>query len=815
MKRRINIFIYLIAGLLLTSCYNETWIPTDKTPSLGDDMAGLEIRLASVRTRADELFRILDGETSIRSVACFVRTRDQGKVGDQHYKKGGFYTFLITDDNNEITFNEEDGTYSISLQIKSQSFAGKSEVALLANYRENGLTDAVSRVTQWDDLFDLTSVPLTDKGIHPPLLMLGHKEVALTQSTYVKEEIRLIRLVARIDIVNKAANAPEKPFLLKSATLINPKTYTYIVEGNEEAFNIPVRPAENDTLVCNDDLRIDGLYAYEAANDGSVPHTALQIDGLFDGEPYTKRIELMRDGQMIPLTRNTRYQLLLQLTEEGTDIDWSVAVSEWSEGITIPVTPTFKRPEYDDVAFKNEEGETETQSFWDEETQTAHLDNLEEGYTITFVVHNIQETEPEVILLNGNWEDLGLATPEARARFISKIGMVIEEGEIMELYEITFPQKPIDEFEIEIRIENAAKPELYNTLRLLFAPDYSCELEELHFVNAAGDDVSLNTWNPTAHTCLIDHVGPGYAIWFRVRSIQGTDYYLNISLEDMAGLGIASIDEMVYKYKTEKEGIYTLEYYAVVFRQPPVGDIKAELRMYNSVNPDFYTYLRLDANHIVYPGTNTRAVRIGNLYWAPVNVGQTLLEASTPSTASTGHYFQWGRTKAFTQNPEPARVRGPVSLLAALSGTNRDQFVYGVSTAYDWLNTNSNEQYARNLLWSTPANTPCPEGWRLPTVAELIAFRDSRNGTVTGEHVKSRRYVAGDDGQWLYFPYMGSIRHNDGRANAAAIYRDIGLWAAEGTGQQKGYALRVNSDLSITVTAEYPATGYGVRCVRK
>ncbi|MDF9831252.1 hypothetical protein [Parabacteroides sp. PF5-6] len=814
MPSRPNILLLLIAGLFLTACSNETLLHTDLIPpgSWGEDVAGLVVHLGTVRTRADERVQPLDGENAIRSVACFVRTRDYGKPGDDDYRQGAFRSYLLTDD--DITDNG-DGSFTTSLRVKSPSFAGKSEVAVIANYRENGLTDALQRVKTWDDLYTLVSAETTADGVQPPLLMLGYKEVTLIQGLAVTETIHLQRLVARIDIVNAAANAPGKPFLLTSVELINPKKYTFIVEGNENSYDIPVRPTGNKEWHSDDNIHIHGLYTYEAANDGSVPHTALLIKGTLGGEPYTKRIEMMQDGQIIPLTRNTCYRFRLAPADEGLEVEWSLAVSEWSEGTTIPVQPVFKRPEYKDIAFTDDEGQPSARSFWNEETQTAYLDDLDEGYRITFVVNNIQSTEPEVILLDGSWDELGLETPEARKAFVQKLETYLEEGQLRELYEVTFPQKPLENFEIEIRIENGAKPELFTSFRLLFAPDYTCAIEDLHFVDGYGNDISANTWFPDRLTCLIDHVQPHDAIWFAVRSIQGTTYYLGITEDGLDDLGVHSVDDLIYKYHTEVDGIYTLDYYGIVFPQAPAADVHAELHLLNAANLDYGTSLTLTTNHTIYPGTNTRAVRIDNLYWAPVNVGQTLLETDSPSTASTGNYFQWGRNKAFTQNPEPASSWGPFSLAYATTGAYKDKFIYNTMAPFDWLTSNSTDQNIRNPFWSNAANTPCPTGWRLPTQAEFIRLRDSRDGSVQGEHKKSRRYIIGDDYQPLYFPYMGNIRPNDGKINSAPLFRDIALWAADGSGKQQGYALHINSDLSITVTADYPASGYGLRCVRE
>lgn len=802
-----NIYVWFIAGIFLTSCSNEISHSETLLPS-SEEGARLEIKLGSLRTRGHNPIEILAGEAEIQSVACFVRIPDSGKVGDPDYKQGTFLSYFITED--EKIVDNQDGTFSVTLRIQSPHFTGKTDLAVIANFRENGLTAALESVEHWEDLFTLTSAEVTTQGITMPLLMLGYKEVTLVGSGTVREDLSLKRLVARIDIENQAAQAAVNPFLLHSAEIIHPKAYTYIVEGNENTYDIPVRQEGFNKVLSEDQVHINGLYTYEAAGDGSVPHTALLIKGSLGGKSYSKRIELMQEGKPVPLLRNTRYCFLLKPTIEGVDIEWSLAISEWSEGTTIPVKPTFRPPVYQDIRFKNADDQDVTQNFWYADTKTAYLNILDEGYKITFVVENRQTTEPTLFLTQGSWQELGLVTEEDKERFIQKVGVIQENGIFWELYEITFPQQPAGNFEMEVRIENTIQPDFYDSLYLHYAPDYTCQLEDFLFQNESGGDVDPFYWNPQTRTYLIDHIQPYYKVYFSVRTIHGTTYTLTLSDQDKSDLGIHSVEDILFKYNTEAEGIYTREYYGLIFYQKPQGDVKAEIRISNAANPAYYDYILLDANHIIYPGTPIRAVRIGPLYWAPVNVGQTLLEAATPSAASTGSYFQWGRNNAFTQNPAPARVQGPVSLSNALEGTNKNQFIYGVSPAYDWLRTNTSEQYARNLLWSTPAHEPCPDGWRLPTQAELIRFRDARNGTVVGEHGKSRRYVTGDDGQRLYFPYMGNIRPNDGYVNAAAIYRDISLWAAD-THQ----ALHIHLDLSISVTQESPANGYGLRCVRQ
>lgn len=812
MKRVKLVLLMVLTGSLMISCQDEnigqgTIFPPNPA---GEDVAGLVLHIGSVQTRANPV-EVLTGETDVKSIACFVRTKEQGTVGDPGYKQGAFLPFFITDAA-DITDNG-DGSFKINLEVHSPSVAGKTDVAIITNYKENGLETALQEVEKWDDLFRLVSNPVTATGIATPLLMFGYKEVALSHTVPAVETINLQRLVARFDIENKAANAPKKPFLLKSAEIIHPKQYTYLLPGNEESFDIPALNSSFNKVNSTDDKNIKGLYTYETANEGTVAHTAILIRGILDGKAYNKRIDLMKAGKIIALERNTRYLITLTPAAEGEGIDWAFTVDDWSEGTIIPVKPEYQKPVTSNITFEDAAGKSITTNTWDNIMKACLLTTVNTGDKIKFTVENLQNTHAVVSFIQGDWTDLGITDEAGQKNFIQRKSSTVETRTLIkEEYEITFPAMPTNTFEMEIRLESETKPGYFESFRVIFLPEFDCKIEEPKMINAQGTQVTSG-WNQSSKSFLLQHQYPNTKVTFKVKTYHSSDVKFAAITGAVEDLGIT--ENNIKKIESIKDGNYMKETYEINFPSLIVKNAKVKVTIANTIKPEKKDEFYLDGMNIAaYPGINKRGVQIGNLIWAPVNVGATSEVNVSPSLASTGYHYQWGRSYPFNAHRTMDKSKG----ITNWGTRNNGIFYYNDSPdfQYDWLANNGGERGIRDVAWNKPNQSPCPAGWRLPTQAEAQQFVTARNGKIVHESNQKRWRTLGDDGQTLYFPQTGHIDYSSGIAFGASLHTQTYLWTSD---KYTHFLYSYANHLLISPTdiqlANGPVSqGFVVRCVK-
>lgn len=211
-----------------------------------------------------------------------------------------------------------------------------------------------------------------------------------------------------------------------------------------------------------------------------------------------------------------------------------------------------------------------------------------------------------------------------------------------------------------------------------------------------------------------------------------------------------------------------------------------------TLNAETYRYVSTKTFTPVYPGTNISAVKVGNLWWAPVNCGY---DQSHPN----GLLYQWGRKYGQNYDEERSssyRIEGPLSRESDSSYQNC--FIKGDSDDKYWYNGPS-----ANDKWEGNYN-PCPEGWRVPKSTELSSLG---NGTWDSN---ARKFADGK----LIFPAAGYTANS---GNSDDINEYGYYWSSTTDGNQYAiYMVFDYSDLHVYNNQYngYRSRGMSVRCVK-
>lgn len=213
-----------------------------------------------------------------------------------------------------------------------------------------------------------------------------------------------------------------------------------------------------------------------------------------------------------------------------------------------------------------------------------------------------------------------------------------------------------------------------------------------------------------------------------------------------------------------------------------------------------------------------KGIAIMETVWAPVNCGYN--EANYPY----GKLYQWGRkygqgySGTYGDVTVPTKTAGPISRKSGESADNANVFYTVSASPYDWLAPQEGD------LWNDgtegiPVKTqydPCPDGWRVPTYAELDALSDyyvynSTNSAGQKGNKFYGRYRQQDDAPSVFFPYAG-YRNYSGNAYDREGYGYY--WSSRPYGTNAGY-LYFNSSGYIGMYYDSRAYGYSVRCVQE
>ena len=98
--------------------------------------------------------------------------------------------------------------------------------------------------------------------------------------------------------------------------------------------------------------------------------------------------------------------------------------------------------------------------------------------------------------------------------------------------------------------------------------------------------------------------------------------------------------------------------------------------------------------------------------WMDRNLGATQVATSTTDVASYGDLYQWGRDS----DGHERRTSNTTATTATSAHAGHGDFILaGSGTDNNWTDFT-----AEDTLWQSGLNDPCPAGYRIPTIAELI-----------------------------------------------------------------------------------------------
>ena len=219
-----------------------------------------------------------------------------------------------------------------------------------------------------------------------------------------------------------------------------------------------------------------------------------------------------------------------------------------------------------------------------------------------------------------------------------------------------------------------------------------------------------------------------------------------------------------------------------------------------------------------------KGIAIGNTVWAPVNCGYKAATADSKGFPY-GKLYQWGRKygQGYNSNDEsyPSGdnlVEGPVMSSVGHSEENKDKFYYNSVSPYDWSKV-QNDKMWNSGTDSSPVKTeydPCPEGWRVPTYAELDKLNNNYSSWETVGDQKCR-YFCGDytyldNCPQVFFPAAGDRGRDDGNAGDRGYSGRY--WSSRPYGTDANY-LYFNSLGGVGMDSDDRAYGFSVRCVQE
>lgn len=180
--------------------------------------------------------------------------------------------------------------------------------------------------------------------------------------------------------------------------------------------------------------------------------------------------------------------------------------------------------------------------------------------------------------------------------------------------------------------------------------------------------------------------------------------------------------------------------------------------------------------------------------WLDRNLGASQVATSSTDTEAYGDLFNWGRAVDGHQ----MRNSTTTTVLSTTDTPGHGNFIYNSTSPNDWRNPSNDN------LWqgSNGINNPCPDGWRLPTVAEWTTEMSSWTSN----------YAAGAFASPLKLPLAGYRYFGN-----STIYLGNGIyWSSTKHKTAPGSSLALQFTNSFNkADSSYPRSGgNSVRCIK-
>ena len=220
-------------------------------------------------------------------------------------------------------------------------------------------------------------------------------------------------------------------------------------------------------------------------------------------------------------------------------------------------------------------------------------------------------------------------------------------------------------------------------------------------------------------------------------------------------------------------------------------------------------------------------MKIGETIWAPVNCGYHATDFKY------GKLYQWGRK--YGQGYEGELYAGSYDYIGVISDATIPIFAEGGVSEIDGNHkSNANVYYTGASNWAAPRNNelwnsgtesnpvkteydPCPDGWRVPTYAELNELCQNRSSW-TSEDGQYGFGFSGADSYTetvpqVFFPAAGYRSYSTGNAD----YRgNDGYYSSSRPhGTTNIYILRFSKNNAKMYDGHSRAGGFSVRCVQE
>lgn len=188
-------------------------------------------------------------------------------------------------------------------------------------------------------------------------------------------------------------------------------------------------------------------------------------------------------------------------------------------------------------------------------------------------------------------------------------------------------------------------------------------------------------------------------------------------------------------------------------------------------------------NEVINPATGKT--------WMDRNLGASQVATTSTDAASFGDLYQWGR---FADGHQ-CRNSTTTNSTSTTDQPGHGNFILPPGSPYDWRNP-QNENLWQGL---NGTNNPCPEGYRLPTQAELNAEWASWNPNYN---------ASGAFGSPLKLPLPGYRNYTNGSINP-----NIGGYWSSTVGNPYSYYLEIQAGSSNFINSNR-ALGFSVRCIK-